>query len=66
MGKYNKGLLKKKEIIVLNKIDLIDEKKMKEILKSFKKNKKSEIITLSTMDKKSILKIKAKLLSYVS
>jgi len=66
LGKYNKGLLKKKEIIVLNKIDLIDEKKMKEILKSFKKNKKSEIITLSTMDKKSILKIKAKLLSYVS
>jgi len=66
LGKYNKELLKKKEIIVLNKIDLIDEKKMKEILKSFKKNKKSEIITLSTMDKKSILKIKAKLLSYVS
>jgi len=65
LGKYSKELLKKKEIIVLNKTDLIDEKKMKEIVKSFKKNKKSEIITLSTMDKKSILKIKAKLLSYV-
>ncbi len=65
LGKYSKELLKKKEIIVLNKTDLIDEKKMKEIVKSFKKNNKSEIITLSTMDKKSILKIKAKLLSYV-
>ena len=30
------------------------------------KNKKSEVTTLSTLDKESISKIKAKLLSYVS
>ncbi len=66
LGKYSKELLKKKEIIALNKTDLVNEKTMKEIVKSFKKNKKSEIITVSTLDKKSILKIKTKLMSYVS
>ncbi len=63
---YSKDLLKKKEIIVLNKIDLIDEIEVKIILDKFLKNKKSEVITLSVLNKKSISKIKAKLLSYVS
>ena len=66
LGKYSKELLKKKEIIVLNKTDLLDENSIKKIMKNFKKNKKSEITVLSTIDKKSISKIKAKLLSYVS
>ena len=63
---YSKDLLKKKEIIVLNKIDLIDKDEAKKIVNNFSKNKKSEITTLSTLNKKSISKIKAKLLSYVS
>ena len=63
---YSKDLLKKKEIIVLNKIDLIDKDEAKKIVSNFSKNKKSEIATLSTLNKKSISKIKAKLLSYVS
>tara|TARA_A100001011_G_C14150101_1_gene773610 strand:- start:108 stop:1094 length:987 start_codon:yes stop_codon:yes gene_type:complete len=63
---YSKDLLKKKEIIVLNKIDLIDKDEAKEIVNNFSKNKKSEVITLSTLNKKSISKIKAKLLNYVS
>ena len=66
LKKYNKNLLKKEEIIVLNKIDLIDEKTLLKIVRSFKKNKRSEILTVSTMEKKSTLKIKTKLLSYVS
>ncbi len=66
LGKYSKELLKKKEIIVLNKTDLLDENLVKKTMKNFKKNKKSEITVLSTIDKKSISKIKAKLLSYVS
>jgi GTP-binding protein len=66
LEKYSKELLKKKEIIVLNKTDLLDENSVKKIMKNFKKNKKSEITVLSTIDKKSISKIKAKLLSYVS
>ena len=65
LKKYNKNLLKKREIIILNKIDLIDEKSIKKIVKSFKKNKKSEILTISTMEKKSTQKIKSKLLNYV-
>ncbi len=63
---YSMDLLKKKEIIVLNKIDLIDKDEAKKIVSNFSKNKKSEIATLSTLNKKSISKIKAKLLSYAS
>ena len=66
LGNYNKELLKKKEIIVLNKTDLLDETEVKEIMKNFSKNKDSEVVTLSTLKKDSISRIKAKLLSYVS
>ena len=58
--------LKKKELIVLNKIDLIDSGLALEITKEFKKKIKGEILTLSTLEKKSVSKIKAKLISYVS
>ena len=61
-----KELLNKKEIIVLNKTDLIDKDEINEIKNIFSKNKKSEVVTLSTIEKNSISKIKAKLLSYVS
>ncbi|MBD1157383.1 GTPase ObgE [Pelagibacterales bacterium SAG-MED20] len=63
---YSKELLKKKEIIVLNKTDLLDKSEVKKIIKNFSKNKDSEVITLSTLERSSISKIKAKLLSYVS
>ena len=59
-------MLEKKEIIVLNKTDLLEEEEVKEILKNFSKNKDSEVVTLSTLEKGSISRIKAKLLSYVS
>jgi GTP-binding protein len=63
---YSSKLTKKKELIVLNKIDLIDDKDVKKILKDFSKNIKSEVIALSTIEKKSISKIKAKLINYAS
>jgi len=63
---YSKELLNKKEIIVLNKTDLIDKDEINEIKNIFSKNKKSEVVTLSTIEKNSISKIKAKLLSYAS
>ena len=63
---YSSKLSKKKELIVLNKIDLVDEKKVKDILNNFSKITKSEVITMSTLKKKTISKIKAKLISYVS
>ncbi len=66
LGNYSKELLKKKEVIVLNKIDLLDKKTVKKIVKNFSKNKKSEVIALSTFNKDSVKKIKSKLLNYVS
>ena len=63
---YSSKLTKKKELIVLNKTDLISEDEIKKIIKDFSKNIKSEIFLLSTLEKKSISKIKAKLISYVS
>ena len=66
LKKYSNKLTKKKELIVLNKIDLIDEKEVNFIIKDFKKNTKSEVIALSTFNKSSVSKIKSKLLNYVS
>ena len=63
---YSTKLSKKKELIILNKTDLIEEKEVKNIVNNFKKNTKSEVITMSTLEKKTVSKIKAKLISYVS
>ena len=66
LKKYSNKLTKKKELIVLNKIDLIDEKEVNHIIKDFKKSTKSEVIAVSTFNKSSVSKIKSKLLNYVS
>ena len=66
LASYSKELLNKKEIIVLNKTDLLEKKIVEKIIKNFSKNKKSEVVALSTVEKDSISKIKSKLLSYVS
>ena len=66
LGSYSKKLLNKKEVIVLNKVDLLDKKNVEKIIKNFSKNKKCEVMTLSTFKKDSVSKIKAKLLNYVS
>jgi len=63
---YSMELLKKKEVIVLNKVDLLDKKTVGEIVKKFSKKKKCEVITLSTFNKDSVTKIKVKLLNYAS
>ena len=63
---YSPDLLKKKELIVLNKIDLIDNELAQEITDDFSKKINKEILTLSTLEKSSVSKIKAKLISYVS
>ena len=57
---------KKNEIVVLNKIDLLEDKDVKKIKNDFLKKYKVNLITLSTLDKKSISKIKSKLIKYVS
>ena len=63
---YSSKLLEKKELVVLNKIDLIDEDTVKDVIDHFSKDKNCEVMTMTTLDKESVLKIKAKLLSYVS
>ena len=63
---YSTQLIKKKELIILNKTDLMNEETTKKIVKEFSKNKDCEVLTLSTIKKESVSKIKAKLISYVS
>ena len=63
---YSTQLIKKKELIILNKTDLMNEETTKKIVKEFSKNKNCEVLTLSTIKKESVSKIKAKLISYVS
>ena len=63
---YSPDLINKKEIIVLNKVDLVEEKFAKEIANNFSKKINREILLLSTINKNLVSKIKAKLISYVS
>ena len=66
LSKYSKDLIKKKEIVVLNKTDLIDEEEKKEKIKKLKNKLKKNIFLMSTMDKQSVSDIKSKLVNYVS
>ena len=66
LQKYSSELTKKKELVVLNKVDLIDKNIVKNIVTDFSKDKKCEVLTLSTLEKNSVSKIKAKLITYAS
>ena len=66
LKEYSKELVKKEELIVFNKIDLIDKKTLDEKIKKFKNKIKKQVLTLSTMKKSSVSKIKSKLINYVS
>ena len=66
LGKYSKELLKKNEIVVLNKIDLLEKKQVDEKLKLIKKKIKKNIYTISTLQKNTLKQLKSKLLNYVS
>ena len=63
---YSSKLSKKRELIILNKTDLINKNEVKKIINDFSKNIKSEVISMSTLEKQSVSKIKAKLISYAS
>ena len=63
---YSSNLEKKRELIILNKTDLIDKKDLDKIIKDFSKNIKSEVISMTTLEKVSVSKIKAKLISYAT
>ena len=66
LGKYSKNLLKKDELIVFNKVDLIDKSELNEKKNKFSKKIKKKVLTISTFDKVSIAKIKSKLIKYAS
>ena len=66
LGKYSKELLNKNEIIVLNKIDLIDQYKLDKKVREFNIKIKKKTLLLSTLDKKSVSKIKSSIINYVS
>ena len=65
LGKYSKNLLKKREIVVFNKIDLINKVDLNEKIQKFKSITKKSILSLSTLNKKKILDVKSNLLKYV-
>ena len=66
LGEYSSDLLKKDELIVLNKIDLLDETEINEKVKNFKTKTKKNVLLLSTLKKDALMKVKAKLINYVS
>ena len=66
LSKYGKDLAKKKEIVVLNKIDLVEDEEKVEKIKKLNSKLKKNIFVMSTMDKKSVSDIKSKLVNYVS
>ena len=66
MAKYSSELLKKQEIIVFNKTDLIDEEEKNKKIKEFHEIMKKPTFETSTLDNKSVSDIKSKLLNYVS
>ena len=57
LGKYSKELLKKNELVVFNKIDLVKKKDLKEKIKKFNKKIKKNVLLLSTMEKQYIAKL---------
>ena len=66
LNKYSPELIKKDELIVLNKTDLIDKEELDVKYKDFKNQIGKKVYLMSTLDKKSVSKIKSKLLNYVS
>ena len=63
---YGKELIKKKEIIVFNKIDLLEKNDLQEKVKKFETKIKKKTLSMSTIESKSVTKIKSKLINYVS
>ena len=66
LKKYSKDLTIKKEIVILNKIDLVDKKTLNDKKKKLKKIIKKKVTVLSTLNKNLVSKLKSKLINYVS
>ena len=62
--KYSNGLTKKKEIIVFNKIDMINDEEINKKIDIFNKKIKKKIYTISALKHKGLKTIKKILVSY--
>ena len=65
LKKYNDKLINKKEIVVLNKTDLIDKEEILKITNELKKKIKTKIFIISTVKKEGLLDLKKILISNV-
>jgi len=59
---YNKKLIKKPEIIVLNKIDMIDKKEQNKKTKELEKKANKKVLTISAITKQGIENLQDKLI----
>ena len=65
LSKYSSNLLKKKEIIVFNKIDMINVNEIKKKTNTFKKKIKKNIYKISVVQNKGLINIKKLLVNNV-
>lgn len=65
LKKYSDKLINKKEIVVLNKTDLIDKEEILKITNKLKKKIKTKIFIISTVKKEGLLDLKKILISNV-
>ena len=63
---YGKELIKKKEIIVFNKIDLLQKNNIDKKVKDFEIKIKKKTFKMSTIQSKSVSNLKSELINYVS
>ena len=63
--KYSNKLIKKREIIVFNKIDMISDEEINKKIDTFKKKINKKIYTISALKHKGLKTIKKMLVSYV-
>ena len=65
LSKYSNNLLKKKEIIVFNKIDMINVSEIEKKINTFKKKIKKNIYKISVVQNKGLINIKKLLINNV-
>lgn len=65
LSKYSSNLLKKKEIIIFNKIDMININEIKEKINTFKKKIKKNIYKISATQNKGLINIRKLLINNV-
>jgi len=58
LSKYSKNLLQKKEIIIFNKIDIVNNEEIKNRVNFFKKKIKKNIYKISVLQNKGLINIK--------